>query len=156
MVMSHLSPWSSSACAAVIAQRSQFSRLYQQSKTFESKVKFKQASNCSKSVLEAAKLPHAHKTKECLTYQKICFWNFWRIANNILKKGESAFPPLFNFPEMLCSASDTAKLFAKNFSKNSNLDNSVICLPVFPSRTNLKLSSKLFKISIRCKKYNPF
>ena len=40
---------------------------------------------------------------------------------------------------MLSSASDTAKLFAKNFSKNSNLNDSDISLPVFPSRTNLKL-----------------
>ena len=40
---------------------------------------------------------------------------------------------------MLSSASDEAKLFAKNFSKNSNLDNSGISLPVFPARTNLKL-----------------
>ena len=36
-------------------------------------------------------------------------------------------------------ASDKAKLRAKNFSKNSNLDDSDISLPVFPSRTNLKL-----------------
>ena len=40
---------------------------------------------------------------------------------------------------MLPSASDKAKLFAKNFSMNSNLDDSGISLPVFPSRTNLKL-----------------
>ena len=40
---------------------------------------------------------------------------------------------------MLSSASDKAKLFAKNFSKNSNLDDSGISLPVFSSRTNLKL-----------------
>ena len=40
---------------------------------------------------------------------------------------------------MLSSASGKAKLFAENFSKNSNLDDSVISLPVFPSRTNLKL-----------------
>ena len=40
---------------------------------------------------------------------------------------------------MLSSASDKAKLFAENFSKNSNLDDSGISLPVFPSRTNLKL-----------------
>ena len=40
---------------------------------------------------------------------------------------------------MLSSASDKAKLFAKNFSKNSNLDDSGISLPVFPSRANLKL-----------------
>ena len=38
--------------------------------------------------------------------------------------------------EVLSSASDKAKLFAENFSKNSSLDNSVISLPVFPSRTN--------------------
>ena len=40
---------------------------------------------------------------------------------------------------MLSSASDKAKLFAKNFSKNSYLDGSCISLPIFPSRTNLKL-----------------
>ena len=37
------------------------------------------------------------------------------------------------------SASDKAKLFAENFSKNSNLDESGMFLPVFHSRTNLKL-----------------
>ena len=40
---------------------------------------------------------------------------------------------------MLSSATDKAKLFAENFSSNSNLDDSGICLPVFPARTNLKL-----------------
>ena len=40
---------------------------------------------------------------------------------------------------MLYSASDKAKLFAENFSKNSDLDDSGISLPVSPSRTNLKL-----------------
>ena len=40
---------------------------------------------------------------------------------------------------MLSSVSDKAKLFAENVSKNSNLDDSGISLPVFPSRTNLKL-----------------
>ena len=40
---------------------------------------------------------------------------------------------------MLSSASDKAKLLTENFSKNSNLDDSDIFLPVFPSRTNLKL-----------------
>ena len=40
---------------------------------------------------------------------------------------------------MLSSASDKEKLFAKNISKNSNLDDSCISLPIFPSRTNLKL-----------------
>ena len=39
---------------------------------------------------------------------------------------------------MLSSSSDKSELFPENFSKNSNLDGSVISLPVFSSRTNLK------------------
>ena len=39
---------------------------------------------------------------------------------------------------MLPSASNKAKLFAENLSKNSNLYDSGVSLPVFPSRTNLK------------------
>ena len=61
-------------------------------------------------------------------------------------------PPLFNDPEVLSSASDKAKLFAENFSKNSNLDDSGISLPVFPSRTNLKLHN----ISITAKMVKKF
>ena len=57
----------------------------------------------------------------------------------VFNKSKSAIPPLFNGPEVLSAASDEAKLFAKNFSMNSNLDDSGISLPVFPSRTNLKL-----------------
>ena len=37
------------------------------------------------------------------------------------------------------SASDKAKLFAENFSKNSILDDSGVSLPVSPIRTNLKV-----------------
>ena len=54
------------------------------------------------------------------------------------KKGKSAIPPLFIGPE-LSSASDKAKLFAENFSLDSNLHDSGVSLPVFPSRTNFKL-----------------
>ena len=42
---------------------------------------------------------------------------------------------------MLSSAPDRAKLFAKNFSKNFNLDDLGISLPAFPSITNLKLQN---------------
>ena len=66
-------------------------------------------------------------------------FDFWRITNSVLNKGKSAIPPLFNGPEVLSSASDKAKLFAENFSLNSNLDDLGVSLPVFPSRTNLKL-----------------
>ena len=40
---------------------------------------------------------------------------------------------------MLPFVSDKARLFAENVSRNSNLDDSDISLPVFPSRTNSKL-----------------
>ena len=138
-VKPHSSPWFSAACAAAKVHRNYFFRLYQQNKSSEFKVKFRQASNHWKRVLEAAKLAYATKTKESSTSRKLCSWDFWRIANGVINKVKSAIPPLFNGPEVLSSISDKAKLFAKNFSKNSNLDDSGISLPVFPSRTNLKL-----------------
>ena len=113
--------------------------MYQNDKSSESKVKFRQASNRCKRVLEAAKLTYANKAKESITSQKLSSRDFWQIANSVLNKGKSAIPPPFNGPEVLSSASDKAKLFAENFSKNSNLDDSGISLPVFLSRTNLKL-----------------
>ena len=78
-------------------------------------------------------------TKESITSQKTGSWKFWQIANSVLNKGKSALLPLCNDLEVLSSASDKAKLFAKNFPKNSNLDDLDISLPVFPSRTNLQL-----------------
>ena len=49
-----------------------------------------------------------------ITSQKLGSHNFWRIGNTVLNNG-------------------------KRFSKNSSLDGFGISLPVFPSRTNLKL-----------------
>ena len=89
-------------------------------------------------VFEAAKLTYVNKTKESITSQKLGSRDFWRIASSVLNKGKSAIPPLFNGPEVLSSASEKAKLFAENFSKNSNFDDSGISLPVFPFRTKLK------------------
>ena len=68
-----------------------------------------------------------------ITSQKLGSRDFWWI------KGISAIPPLFNGTEVLSSASDKTNLFAKIFSKNSNVDDSSIFLPTFLSRTNLKL-----------------
>ena len=57
----------------------------------------------------------------------ICF--FWRgIVVNELQSHSLSWQVLVK-----------AKLFTKNFSKNFNLDGPGISLPVFPSRTNLKL-----------------
>ena len=115
--------------------------MYQREKSSDSKVKFIQASNCCKKVLEAAKLAYANKIKESITSQKLASRDFWRIANSVLNKGKYAIPSLFNGLEVLSFASDKAKLFAENFCMNSNLDDSGISLPVFPSRTNLKLQN---------------
>ena len=61
------------------------------------------------------------------------------MANSVFNKDKSAIPRLFNCLEVLSSASDKEKLFAKNFSTNSNLYDLGIFLTVFSSRTNLKL-----------------
>ena len=89
--------------------------MYQQNKSFKSKVKFRQAINRCKRVPEAAKLAYSNKTKEFITFQKLSSQDFWQIANSVLNV------PLFNGLEVLCTASDKSKLFAKNFSKNSNI-----------------------------------
>ena len=90
-------------------------------------------------VLEAAKFAYSNKIKESITSQNLGCRDFWRIYNSVLNKGKSATLPLFNSLEVLSSASDKAKMFAENFSKNPNLDYLCISLPVFPSRINLKL-----------------
>ena len=66
-VKPHSSPWFSATCAAAIVHRNHFILLYQQNKSSESKVKFRQASNCCKRVFEAAKLAYATKTKESIS-----------------------------------------------------------------------------------------
>ena len=121
-----------------IVHRNHFFCFYQQSKSSESKVKFRKASNRCTKVLETAKLTYATTTKKSITSQKLDSWDFWQIANNLLNKGKSAIPSQFNDPEVLSSAFGEAKLFAKNFSKNSNLGDMGISLPVFSFRTNLK------------------
>ena len=121
--------------------------MYRKDKSSDSKVKFRQTSDCCKEVLEAAKFAYANKTKESVASQKLGCCDFWRIANSVLNKSKSAMSLLFNGPELLSSASDKAKLFAENFSKNFYLDDSGISLPVLPSRTNLKRHiSVIFKI----------
>ena len=49
------SPWFPAVCAAVIAHRNHFFRLYRQNRFSASTVKFRPASNCCKRILEAIK-----------------------------------------------------------------------------------------------------
>ena len=125
-------PWFSVACAAAISHRNHLLRFFQQNKFSEFKVII------AKGFL---KLPNLHMLikQECITSQKRGSRVFRRIANSVLNKGKPAVRPLFNDPEVLSSAPDKAKLFAKKFFWNFNLDDSGISLPVFPSRTNVKL-----------------
>ena len=79
-VKPHSSPWFSAASAAAIVHRNHFIRLYQQNKSSESKVKFRQASNCCKRVLEAAKLAYATKTKESISLPRnLAFGTFGKL-----------------------------------------------------------------------------
>ena len=95
----------SAVCAAAIAHINPFFCLYQQNKSFGSKVKFSQDSNNSKRI---AKLVYATKTKESITSQKLGSQDFWKIAS-VFNKGKFAILPLLNESEVLPSASDKAK-----------------------------------------------
>ena len=80
----HSSPCVLAACAAAIVHRNHFFSLHHLNKSSEFKVKFKQASDNCKRVLEAAKLAYYTKTKQSITFQKLGSRDFWRIANNLL------------------------------------------------------------------------
>ena len=92
---------------------------------------FSQGSNHCKRAFETAKLAYTNKIKESITFQKLSSQDFWQITNSVLNKGKSVILPLFNGLEVLSSASDKAKLFSKNFLKNSNLvdSNLFTCSP---------------------------
>ena len=93
----HTSPWFAAASAAAIFHRDHFFCLHQQNKSSESKVKFRQASNCCKRVLKAVKLAYGNKTR--VHY----FPERWLLE----------LFTLFNRRKVLSSAYDKAKLFAK-------------------------------------------
>ena len=113
--------------------------LYQHNKSSESKVKFRRASNRCERIPQDAKVGYANKIKAFMTSQKPGSREIWRIAQRILKNGESAILFLFSASDVLSSASDKAKLLDKNIYANSNVDKSVNYLPVFSSRTYLRL-----------------
>ena len=79
-VKPHSSPWFSAACAAAIVHRNHFFRLYQKDKSSDSKVKFRQASNHYKRVLEAAKLYMLIKQKSPLFPRNLALVTFGELA----------------------------------------------------------------------------
>ena len=109
--------------------------MYQQNKSSESKIKFRQAINDGKRVLEAAKLACANKTKESITSQKLGSQNFLRID---ITKVNLLY--LLYSTALRCCILNLIKqnCLLKTFL-NFNLDDSGTFFPIFPSRTNWKL-----------------
>ena len=129
----HSYPWFSAACAAAIVHRNHFFCVHQQNKSSESEVKYRQASNRCKRVLDAAKLKYATITKESITSDKLGSRDFWTTKLNLLYLLYSAAWRFWLLHLI------KQKLFTKNFPKSSNLDDLSISLHVFPCRSNLKL-----------------
>ena len=105
-------------------------------------MKFRQASNCCKIILEAAQLAYATKTKESSTSEKFGFHNFWQITNSGLNKGKSAISPLFSGPEALFSASDKEKLL-KTFLRTL-----ILMTRTYLKLYNIYVTPKMVKIVI--------
>ena len=77
-VKPHSSSWFLAACAAALVHRNHFFCLYQKDKS-DSTVKSRQAGNCCKSVLEAAKLAYAIKQKTPLLLKNLARVNFGKL-----------------------------------------------------------------------------
>ena len=137
----HSSPWFSPACAAAIAHRNHFYKVFQREKSVVSKRQFRQAANECKRVIDSAKTQYVQQTQERIAAQKIGSRDFWRIYNNITNKGKSNIPPLINGPEVLTTSKDKAEHFAQKFSSNSTLDDTGHPLPEFEARTHQVLSN---------------
>ena len=122
-------------CHSSLVHRNNFFRLFQKDKSFKFRVKFRQTSNHCKRVLEAANLHMLIKQESLSLRRNLALGTFGKLLIVFSTKVNLLYP--------LCS---TAGRFClqhqikhENFPKNSNLDDSGISLPVFPSRTNLKL-----------------
>ena len=139
-VKPHSFPWFSAACAAAIVHRNHFFRLYQREKSSDSKVKFRQASNRCKRVLEAAKLAYANKTKESITSQKLGSRDFWWIANSVLNKCKFSTPSPFSNPKVLPSASDKVLAFRTNLKlHNISVTSKMVQTPWLSCNSNVAL-----------------
>ena len=109
--------------------------LYQQNKSSESKVKFRQAINSYKRAFEAAKLSYANSTKESILFQKLGSRGFRPMATKVLNKGKSLYL-LYPAAQRCCLVHQNCLL--KTFLRTLSLTTQV-SLPDFSSRTNLKL-----------------
>ena len=125
----HSSPWFSAACAAAIVQR--FFRLNQQYKSCESKVKLRHAS-CKIISLQTSLQIIAKWSLKLQNLLLIKLKSPWNPKNLALRTLGLLIGLLFSNLGVLSSTSVKAKLFPKNLSKNSNIDDLVISNPCFP------------------------
>ena len=128
-------PWFTPGCAAAIAHRNHYFRLYNANRCPETRAAFRQSSNRCSRILREAKESYKSAVKQKVEEETLGSKEFWKITNKILNRGKSSIPVLINGPEILPSAVDKSSLFGKLFSQNSNLDDSNIPLPNFPLRT---------------------
>ena len=140
-------PWFSPECAAAIAHRNHFFHSYQRNRCMETKAAFRTASNHCKRVIKNARELYAQSVKSKVAEQRLGSHQFWQIANRILNRSVRSIPTIINGPEVISSASDKAKLFAKNFAANSTLCDQGHQLPVFPPITDNTLCN--IQISVR-------
>ena len=78
--------------------------------------------------------------KTRIASQKLGSREFWKIYNNVFRKGKSNIPQLFCAPEVLSDSKDKAELFARTFSSNSDLNSSGHSLPTLPRHGGTTLS----------------
>ena len=120
-VKPHSSPWFSAAHAATIVHRNHFFVCTKRINLLN----LRQSSN--RLVIVAKGFL---KQKSPSLSRNVAFRTFGELPIVLSRKVNLPYPPI-NDSEVLPSASDKAKLFAENFSKNSNLDDSVF-LYLFP------------------------
>ena len=139
-------PWFTPECAAAIAHRNHFFHSYHQNRCSDTKAAFRTARNHCKRILRNAKDSYAQSVKSRVAEQRLGSREFWRITNKVMNRGKGSVPTIINGPEVISSSLDKAKLFAMNFATNSTLDDHGHPLPVFPSRTESRLSN--FHVSV--------
>ena len=137
-VKPHSSPWLSAACAAAVAYRNHFFHLYQQNNLLHLKQNLDRLVIIVKGFLKLLNLLMSIKQESLALPRNLALVIFGKLLIVFSIKVNLLYL-LYLTDEVLSSAFDNVKLFAKNFSKNSNLDDSSISLPTFPSKTTLKL-----------------
>ena len=139
-VKTHSAPWFSPSCAAAIAQRNYFFHLFRRDNSSRNKQLFTSSRNHCKKVFRDAQAKYMQDMKARIATQKLGSREFWKIYNNIFRKGKSIIPPLFCAPEVLSSSKDKAELFARTFSCNSTLNSAGHPIPTLSPRSSTTLS----------------